>query len=325
MKKALIIGISGQDGSYLAEYLLSLDYEVHGVVRKVAIEDSSNRLFRISKIVDDIKLHPADIEDYSSIFRIFNQVKPDECYHLAAESFVSYSLEDQTSTINTNILGTHNILSALNETSPNCKFYFAGSSEMFGKVTESPQNEKTTFNPRSIYGITKVAGFHLMNNYRDKKHLFACCGLLFNHESPRRGFEFVTRKISSSIAKIKLGLLDEIRLGNIDSKRDWGFSGDYVKAMHKMLQKENPDDYVISTNSLYSVKDFLEVGFKEVDLNYEDYIIIDDKYFRPSEEIPLMGDFSKANEELGWSPVINFHELVQMMVRHDLKFFSHKV
>jgi len=246
-KRALITGITGQDGSYLAEFFLEKGYEVHGIVRRVAIEDPEHRLWRIRHIIDKIVLHAASMESYASIFNVVDKLRPDECYHLAAQSFVSYSFEDEFSTINTNINGTHFVLSAIKEKAPECKFYFAGSSEMFGLAKETPQNENTPFHPRSPYGISKVAGFDLTRNYREAYNLFACSGILFNHESPRRGFEFVTRKISNAVAKIKLGLSNELKLGNLEAKRDWGYAGDYVKAMWLMLQEDKPDDYVIAT------------------------------------------------------------------------------
>src|SRR3989339_1353790 len=256
MRKALITGITGQDGSYLAELLLEKGYEVHGMVRRVALEDPQHRLFRINHIAARLKLHSASLESYASVFDLLQKVKPDECYHLAAQRFVSYSFEDEFSTINTNINGTHFVLSALKENSPKCRFYFAASSEMFGHVRETPQTENTPFHPRSPYGISKVAGFDLTRNYREAYGLFACNGILFNHESPRRGFEFVTRKITSTVAKIKLGLAKELRLGNLEAKRDWGYAEDYVHAMWSMLQQEKPDDYVIATGKPHSVKDF---------------------------------------------------------------------
>ncbi len=322
MKKVLIIGISGQDGSYLAEYLYGLGYEVHGVVRQVALEDPSNRLWRLSKIADKVFLHSANIESYPSIFKIFQKVMPDECYHLAAQSFVSYSFEDEFSTMNTNINGTHHVLSSLNEATPKCKFYFAGSSEMFGQAEEFPQTELTSFTPRSVYGISKVAGYQLTRNYRQTYGLFACSGILFNHESPRRGFEFVTRKISSTVAKIKLGLENEITLGNIQARRDWGYSGDYVKAMHAMLQYDIPDDYVIATGITHSVKEFLEVAFMEVGLNYQDYLVIDKRFYRPAEEVKLSGNAKKARDALNWNPEVSFEELVTSMVRADISYYT---
>ncbi|HEU4389173.1 MAG TPA: GDP-mannose 4,6-dehydratase, partial [Blastocatellia bacterium] len=236
-KKALISGITGQDGSYLAELLLEKGYEVHGIVRRVAIEDPEHRLWRIKHLLGDALLHPASLESYPSIYRVMASVRPDEVYHLAAQSFVSYSFEDEFSTLNTNINGTHYMLAAFREVSPHARFYFAGSSEMFGESGVSPQNELTPFHPRSAYGISKVAGFELARNYREAYSLHVSSGILFNHESPRRGFEFVSRKITSNVAKIKLGLASEMKLGNLDARRDWGHADDYVKAMWAMLQQ----------------------------------------------------------------------------------------
>ncbi|MCX5657348.1 MAG: GDP-mannose 4,6-dehydratase, partial [Candidatus Omnitrophica bacterium] len=252
-KRALITGITGQDGSYLAELLLKKGYEVHGIVRRVALEDPGHRLWRIRHLLNKLILHPASLESYASIFSIVEKVKPDECYHLAAQSFVSYSFEDEFSTINTNINGTHFVLSAIKEKVPECRFYFAASSEMFGLAAETPQNENTRFHPRSPYGISKVAGFDLTRNYREAYNLFACNGILFNHESSRRGFEFVTRKITNAVAEIKFGLAKELKLGNLDAKRDWGFAGDYCEAMYLMLQQDRPDDYVIATGETHTV------------------------------------------------------------------------
>ncbi|MDI6791964.1 MAG: GDP-mannose 4,6-dehydratase [bacterium] len=319
MKKALITGITGQDGSYLSELLLEKGYEVHGTIRRVALEDPDRRLCRISHILDRVILHPASLESYASIFRIIDKVSPDECYHLAAQSYVSYSFEDEFSTINTNINGTHFVLSAIKEKSPDCKFYFAGSSEMFGNAKEVPQNENTPFQPRSPYGISKVAGFHLARNYREAYEIFACNGILFNHESPRRGFEFVTRKITDGIAKIKLGLASELRLGNLEAKRDWGFSKDYVMAMWLMLQQDKPDDYVIATGKTYSVREFVETAFDYVGLNWQDYVIVDERLYRPAEIHELRGDYSKAKKKLGWQPKVGFKDMVKMMVETDLE------
>jgi GDPmannose 4,6-dehydratase len=319
MKRALITGITGQDASYLAELLLNAGYEVHGIVRRVALEDPVHRLWRIRHLKNKITLHAGSLESYASIFNVIERVRPDECYHLAAQSFVHYSFEDAFSTINANINGTLFILSALKEKVQRCKFYFAASSEMFGKAEITPQDENTPFHPRSPYGISKVAGFDLTRNFRESYNLFACNGILFNHESPRRGFEFVTRKISSTVARIKLGLENELRLGNLEAKRDWGFAGDYVKAMHLMLQQDEPDDYVIATNETHSVKEFVKLAFEYAGLNWEDYVVIDEQFFRPSEVHLLMGDYSKGKEKLGWKPSVRFKELVKMMVYADLK------
>lgn len=317
-RKALITGITGQDGSYLAEFLLSKGYEVHGIIRRVALEDPEHRLRRIQHILDKLNLHTASLESYASLFRVIEDLKPDECYHLAAQSFVSYSFEDEFSTINTNINGTHYVLSAIKENVPECRFYFAASSEMFGNAEETPQNEHTRFHPRSPYGISKVAGFHLTRNYREAYDIFACSGILFNHESPRRGYEFVTRKITSVAAKIKRGLAAELRLGNLAAKRDWGYAGDYVSAMWLMLQQDAPDDYVIATGAAHSVKEYVSICFDYVNLDYEDYVVIDENLYRPAEVNILQGDYTKAERKLGWKPSVGFEELVEMMVKADL-------
>jgi GDPmannose 4,6-dehydratase len=298
---------------------LDKGYEVHGIVRRVALEDPEHRLWRIRNILDKIVLHPGSLESYASLFDVVEKVKPDECYHLAAQSFVSYSFEDEFSTINTNINGTHYILSALRNKAPKCRFYFAASSEQFGQVREVPQNENTPFHPRSPYGISKVAGFELTRNYREAYGLFACNGILFNHESSLRGYEFVTRKISSGVAKIKARLAKELLLGNLDAKRDWGFARDYCEAMHLMLQQDKPDDYVIATGETHTVREFAELAFKHVGLNWKDYVKIDKNLFRPAEVHELRGDYSKAKRILKWKPKVNFDGLVKMMVDEDLK------
>lgn len=322
MKKALITGITGQDGSYLAELLLEKGYEVHGVVRRVALEHPQARMWRIRNLVNQIKLHSASIDSYASIFNIISELQPDECYHLAAQSFVSYSFEDEFSTINTNLNGTHYVLSAIKRQAPHCKFYFAASSEMFGNVQETPQNEGTPFRPRSPYGISKLAGFELTRNYREAYGLFALSGILFNHESPRRGAEFVTRKITSSAAKIKLGIENDVRLGNLEARRDWGHAHDYVKAMWLMLQQKEPEDFVIGTGQTRSVRDFLETAFSYVGLNYHDHLVIDDQLYRPSEVNVLQGDASKAHRKIKWHPVISFEHLVIQMVDSDLEWHT---
>jgi GDPmannose 4,6-dehydratase len=317
-KSAIITGITGQDGSYLVEHLLAEGYDVHGIVRRVAIEDPDRRFGRITHLLDRIKLHAASLESYPSIFNVFSQQEYDECYHLAAQSFVAESFADGFSTMNTNINGTHYVLAALRELQPSCKFYFAGSSEMFGKVHEVPQKETTPFHPRSPYGISKVAGFELTRNYREAYGMYCCSGILFNHEGPRRGFEFVTRKISSGVARIKMGLASEVRLGNLDARRDWGHSADYVRAMHMMLQQPEPDDYVISTGETHSVREFCELAFAEVQLDYRDFAKVDEKLYRPAEVDLLVGDSSKARRILGWEPKHTFRDLVAEMVRSDL-------
>ena len=321
-KVALITGITGQDGSYLAELLLSKGYEIHGTVRRVALEDATHRLWRIRKILNDITLHSASLESYASIFKIVQKVKPDEVYHLAAQSYVVYSFEDEFSTLNTNINGTHYILSAVKEFNKNLKFYFAGSSEMFGKVNQTPQTENTPFHPRSSYGISKVAGYHLTRNYREAYNLHASTGILFNHESQRRGFEFVTRKISYAVARIKKDLQKKVKLGNIKAKRDWGHSQDYVMAMWSMLQQKNPGDYVIGTGIEHSVEEFAKKAFEHVGLNYKDYVVVDENLIRPAEVDTLLADYSKAKKILKWKPKISFDDLVISMVESDLEFIK---
>jgi len=319
VKKALITGITGQDGAYLSRLLLEKGYEVHGIVRRVALEDPEHRLWRIKDVLGKLKLHSGSLESYASLFDVVQRIQPDECYHLGAQSFVSYSFEDEFSTINTNINGTHYILSSIKNKAPKCKFYFAASSEQFGQVKEVPQKETTPFHPRSPYGISKVAGFELTRNYREAYGLFACSGILFNHESPMRGYEFVTRKISSGAAKIKLGLAKELRLGNLDAKRDWGFAGDYVEAMYLMLQQDKPDDYVVATGETHTVREFAELAFKYAGLNWKDYVKTDETLFRPAEVHELRGDYARAKKRLKWQPKVDFEGLVRMMVAEDLK------
>jgi len=321
-KVALITGISGQDGSYLAELLLAKGYKVHGIIRRVALEDEIHRLWRIRNILNDINLHSASLESYASIFKIVQKIKPDEVYHLAAQSYVLYSFEDEFSTLNTNINGTHHILSAVKEFSDNLKFYFAASSEMFGKVVQTTQDENTPFHPRSSYAISKVAGFHLTRNYREAYKLHASTGILFNHESPRRGFEFVTRKISFAAARIKKGLQKKLKLGNMKSERDWGHAQDYVKAMWAMLQQKNPGDYVVGTGKQHSVEEFAKKTFEHVGLNYKDHVIIDEKLKRPAEVDALLANYSKAKKILKWEPKISFDNLVNGMVESDLEYVT---
>lgn len=322
MKRALITGITGQDGSYLAELLLEKGYEVHGIVRRVAIEDPIHRLWRIAHLKDSIQLHAASLESFPSICRVFNTVKPDECYHLAAQSFVAYSFEDEFSTLNANINGTHYVLAALRDSVPGCRFYFAASSEMFGKVAEAPQNENTPFHPRSAYGISKVAGFHLTRNYRESYGILASCGILYNHESPRRGFEFVTRKITSQAARIKLGLAKELRLGNLEAYRDWGHARDYVTAMWLMLQQPTPEDYVIATGKQHSVREVAQVAFGHLGLEYQEHIRVDAQFFRPADIHTLRGDATKARTQLGWAPKVQFEDLIREMVEEDIRLLK---
>ncbi len=321
-RRALITGITGQDGSYLSELLLSKGYEVHGIVRRMALEDPLHRLWRLRHILDKITLHAGSMESYPSIFNVVETVEPDECYHLAAQSFVSYSFEDEFSTINTNINGTHYLLSSIKRKAPRCRFYFAASSETFGKVRETPQDENTPFHPRSPYGISKVAGFELTRNYREAYDLHASCGILFNHESPRRGHEFVTRKVTSHAALIKLGKEKRIKLGNIQAKRDWGHAQDFVRAMWLMLQQEKPDDYVIATGKCHTVEEFLQKSFALLEMDYRNYLDIDTTLYRPSEVMVLMGNYSKAERTLGWQPTTSFEELIREMVQSDLALYS---
>lgn len=318
-KRALITGITGQDGSYLAELLLSKGYEVHGVVRRVALEDPAHRLARLFHVQDRITLHAASIESFASLYQVVDKVQPEECYHLAAQSFVSYSFDDEFSTFNTNINGTHFLLAVLRQAVPRCKFYFAGSSEMFGKAEQVPQSENTRFHPRSTYGISKVCGYDLTRNYREAHKAFALSGILFNHESPRRGFEFVTRKITSGVALIATGRAKQLRLGNLEALRDWGHAREYVEAMWRMLQQPEPQDFVIATGETHSVREFCELAFAEVNLDYRDYVVVDDRFYRPAEVDLLIGDASKAQAALGWSPKTRLRELIKEMVEEDLR------
>lgn len=322
-KRALITGITGQDGSYLAEHLLSLGYEVHGLVRRVALEDPERRFARINHLLDKLQLHAGSLESYPSIFSVISRHQFTECYHLAAQSFVAESFQDGFSTMNININGTHYILAALKDLQPECRVYFAGTSEMFGRVQEIPQRETTPFHPRSPYGISKVAGFELTRNYREAFGMYCVSGILFNHESPRRGFEFVTRKITSTLARIKFGLAPELRLGNLEAQRDWGHAEDYVRAMHLMLQQPEPGDYVVATGETHSVREFCEAAFAVAGLNYQDYVKIEEFFYRPAEIDLLVGDASKARQILGWKPQHSFSELVKEMVHNDIDALTH--
>ena len=318
-RRALITGITGQDGSYLAEFLLQKGYEVHGIVRRVALEDPEHRLSRLVEIMDRLHLHAASLESYASIHQVVEAVRPEECYHLAAQSFVSYSFDDEFSTLNANINGTHFLLAAVRNLAREGRFYFAGSSEMFGHAEEVPQAESTRFHPRSSYGISKVAGFELTRNYREAYGMHCSSGILFNHESPRRGYEFVTRKISSGVARIRAGKAKGLRLGNLEAKRDWGHAREYVTAMWRMLQQPEPDDYVIASEETHSVREFAELAFSFAGLDYRDYVVTDQALHRPAEVNLLLGDASKAKQRLGWDYRVRFEDLVREMVESDCR------
>ena len=318
-KKALITGITGQDGSYLAELLIGKGYEVHGIVRRVALEDPRHRMWRINHLRDQLQLHAASLESYPSIYRVMQRVRPDEVYHLAAQSFVGYSFEDEFSTLQTNINGTHHVLSSFREACPDGRLYFAGSSEMFGKVTEPHQSEQTPFHPRSAYGISKCTGFYITRNYREAYNLFAATGILFNHESPRRGFEFVTRKISYHVALTAEGKAQKLRLGNLEARRDWGHAKKYVEAMWMMLQVAAPDDFVVATGETHSVREFCESAFGLVGLDYREHVETDPLFYRPSDVELLLGDASKARSVLGWNYDLSFEALVKEMLESDMR------
>ncbi len=318
-RKALITGITGQDGSYLAELLLEKGYEVHGLVRRVALEDPAHRLRRIAHLLDRLTLHAGSLESDPSVFHLVRRVQPEECYHLAAQSYVTYSFDDAFSTLNTNINGTHYVLAALRDAAPACRFYFAGSSEMFGKAEQIPQTEETRFHPRSPYGISKVAGFDLTRNYREAYAMHASTGILFNHESPRRGYEFVTRKITAGLAAIVAGRQRDLRLGNLDAQRDWGFAPDYVEAMWQMLQQPEPDDYVVATGETHSVREFAELAFRMAGLDYRKYVVMDPQLHRPAEVDLLVGNAAKARARFGWCNRTPFEALVRLMVNADLE------
>lgn len=338
-KKAFITGITGQDGSYLAELLLSKGYEVHGIDRRVAYEDAEARYSRINHLIKNnaITLHYGNVADFPTVWHLIHKLQPDELYHLAAQSQVAVSFKDEFSTFDNNFRSTQHILTILREVSPKTKFYFAATSEMFGQTKQPPpQNENTPFNPVSPYAISKLAGFHLTKMYRDAYKIFAVSGILFNHESPRRGLEFVTRKITSGIAKIRQGREEKISVGNLEAGRDWGYAGDYVEAMWRMLQHPEPDDYVVATGETHTVREFLERAFKlaGVDLIWEGegvsekgtdkatgkvVVEIDPQFFRPAEVHSLRGDYSKAKQKLGWEPTVKFDELIERMIAADLK------
>ena len=315
VKLAIITGISGQDGSYLAELLLKKGYKIIGICNPKKKYDFNN-LYKIKKKINFKKI---DINNYSKIKSLIKKTKPHEFYHLAAQSFINYKFEDEFFKLNPNINGTHYILSAIREFSPKTRFYFAASSELFGNSKNYPQNENTKFNPRSAYGVSKIAGYYLTKNYREAYNLYACSGILFNHESPRRNINFISRKISSNLALILKKKLKKISLGNINAQRDWGHAKDYVYAMWKMLQLSKPHDFVIGTGKTHSVKDFLQIAFSSLNLDYKKYIKIDKSFMRPNDKVILKADFRKAKKILKWKPRISFKSLVIEMVNHDLK------
>ena len=318
MPRALITGVTGQDGSYLAEFLLSKGYEVVGVVRRT----SHHSYERIEHLLDRIEVVAADLLDQHSLTVVLQDTKPDEVYNLAAQSYVPTSWTQPVLTGEFTALGVTRILEAIRLVHPTARFYQASSSEMFGRVTETPQRETTSFYPRSPYGVAKVYGHWITVNYRESYNLFAVSGILFNHESPRRGIEFVTRKVTDAVARIKLGRARELRLGNLDARRDWGFAGDYVDAMWRMLQQPNPRDYVIGTGQAHSVRELVEAAFGHVGLKWQDYVVTDPKFMRPAEVDVLLADPSKARKELGWTPKVGFRELVAIMVDADLERLS---
>jgi GDPmannose 4,6-dehydratase len=319
-KKALITGITGQDGSYLAEFLLSKGYKVYGLVRRSSVQKYDN----INHIKDKIELVQGDLTDQNSLNFIIKEINPNEVYNLGAQSFVPTSWNQPLLTADITALGVTRILEAIRLNNPKIKFYQASSSEMFGKVRETPQHEKTPFYPRSPYGVAKVYGHFITVNYRESYNIFACSGILFNHESPRRGIEFVTRKVTYAAARIKLGLQKELKMGNLDAKRDWGFAGDYVQAMWLMLQQENPEDYVIATGEMHTVRELIEIAFNYVGLDYKNHVVVDPQFFRPAEVELLCGDATKAHAVLGWKPSVNFKQLVEMMVENDLQLLQNK-
>ncbi len=312
--RALITGITGQDGSYLAEFLLDKGYEVYGIVRRSSLE----KFDRIEAITEKIRFVEGDLTDQSSLDQALQQLKPDELYNLAAQSFVPVSWNQPVLTADVTGLGALRVMEAIRKHSPQTKFLQASSSEMFGKVREKPQTEKTPFHPRSPYGVAKTFGHHITVNYRESYGLFACSSICFNHESPRRGIEFVTRKVSQTVAKIKLGVTDKLKMGNIDAQRDWGFAGDYIRAMWLMLQQPQAEDYVIATGKTHSVQELLEVAFSHAGLDWKKYVEIDPKLVRPAEVDYLCGDASKARKVLGWVPEVTFKQLIEMMVDADL-------
>jgi len=320
-KNALITGITGQDGSYLAEFLLEKGYNVFGMVRRSSTENFE----RINHIRDKVTLIQADLLDQMSLIAAISESQPDEIYNLAAQSFVPTSWTKPVLTAEFTALGVTRMLEAMRHTKSDARFYQASSSEMFGKVAEVPQTENTPFHPRSPYGVAKVYGHFITVNYRESYNLYACSGILFNHESPRRGYEFVTRKVTDGVARIKLGLIDELRLGNLDAKRDWGYAGDYVRMMWMMLQRDEPDDYVICSGETHSVEELVQIAFDFAGLDWKKYIKIDQRFVRPAEVDLLIGDAAKAREKLGWETRVTFEEMIRMMVDNDLKMVQEEI
>ncbi len=317
MKRALITGITGQDGTYLAELLHDLGYEVHGLVRQTNLETSQGR-----DVLDRCTLHVVSLDSFHGLYRLISKMQFNECYHLGAVSFVGEHLADGFHTIFANTSGTHYLLAALHEMQPECRFYFAGSSEMFGRPKAAPQNEETPFLPRNPYGISKLTSHHLMRNYRETYGMFCVTGILYNHESPRRRPEFVTRKITRGVARIVRGLQTKLELGNLDARRDWGYAPDYVRAMHQMLNHDSPQDFVVASGTLHTVREFCEIAFSHAGLDWEKHVVTVEKFYRPEDGVPLLGDPTKIKSTLGWMPTRGFEEIVREMMDHDLALLS---
>lgn len=318
MKRALITGIAGQDGSYLAEYLVDLGYEVHGVVRQESLESATSHLLNLADVIERIHLHGSSLDSYHSVSSLLSDVRPDECYHLASESYVSQDLSSGPELVTSMFARTQGLISAIQQTAPACRLFFAGSSEMFGSATVSPQNEMTPMRPRSLYGIAKLAAYHLGREYRDRGLLHFSTGILYNHESSRRNVRFVTRKVTSAVARIYSGSKERLVLGNLNAVRDWGYAPDYVRAMHAMLQQDNPHDFVLGTGELRSVKELVETAFQCVGLDFNEFVCCDQKFFRPSEDIPLCADATQAVARLGFKKTKEFHDVIAEMVDDDI-------